>query len=134
MQRLELRNHPAQATDRRKGPDGNMIETPLFEADGTPTPLILDQHGIYYSPAEGVKFRLVGYCRKIPGRHISLIEHFPESVVGFIEAEIEKALGGPSTVLMVKPPTPAEEPEEEEPSPLILPPSYDEEEEAEVDA
>lgn len=133
MQRVELRNHPAQAEDRRKGPDGEWVIVKLTEPDGTPTPLILDQHGVYYSPAEDAKFRLVGYCRKVPGRHVSLIENLSESAAGFIMDHIEKQLGGPSSLVMARPMEPvAAEVEEGPSSALILPDSVYEEEEAEI--
>lgn len=126
---VELRNHPAQATDERTLPDGTLEITPLFDEAGKPVPLFPDQHGVYFSPAEGKPFRCVGYCLQRPGAPVSLIETFGQATAEFIHAKVDEGRGGVKSRLAMisalesEPTTVSSESVEEEPESLLVLPS-----------
>lgn len=126
--RVELREHPAHACRETRLPDGTLEVVQLFNDDGSPVPLLPDQHGIYFQADDKCTFACVGYCLKAPGKPVCLIEHFPEAVAKYIHAEVDRQRGGGSSRLaMIS--APVEEPQEtaeidDEPSPLILPSGF----------
>lgn len=132
--KVELREHPAHACRETTLPDGTKEVVQLFNDDGTPVPLLPDQHGIYFQADEQSAFVCIGYCLKAAGKPVCLIEHFPEAVAKYIHTEVDRQRGGAASRLaMIS--APVEEPQEEEdeieeePSPLILPVGFDDESE-----
>ncbi len=106
---IEFRNHPAQARHP-------VLNTPLFDNEGKPIPLIKDQWAIYL---EGV---MVGYC-KDDGSWLSTTVHLQPPVLSLIEEAMVSTFGtSPKQVTQVPSPSalqelqesqPSEEPEEE---------------------
>lgn len=133
--RVELREHPAHACRETRMSDGSMEVVQLYNDDGSPVPLLPDQHGIYFQADEKCKFACVGYCLKAQGKPICLIEHFPEAVAKYIHAEVDRQRGGGTgrLAMISAPMEEASEEVEEEESPLILPTTFIEETEAEAE-
>ena len=82
--KIELRNHPAQARDKRTG-------EPLFYDDEQtqPVPLIVDQRAVYLNG------RMVGYCGTEPGKPLTMVERQPEAVQIEINRFVTDTVGKP---------------------------------------
>lgn len=87
---ITFRNHPAQARHP-------VTRAPLFDGEGSPVPLILDQRAIYL---DGV---MVGYCGTTPNSPINLIfDHrkLGEAVRAEIKAAVEAKFGAVTNVCL----------------------------------
>lgn len=75
---VEIRNHPAQARHP-------ITDAPLFEADGTPVPLLPNDRAVYLDGA------LVGYT-SLDGP-VTLTVALPQAAVDAIAAKVAEDLG-----------------------------------------